>query len=284
MTTIAAAARRSVPLLIAAMLIVSSSAWATEPRSQDADRDVRARIEQRLLSDRITGIAVTVHAGRVTLDGQVPNVWTRRRAFERARQAEGVTDVAANLAIPRLATDTTLAAEVRRRIGDYAFYTVYEYVEVDLREGRVTLTGVVLADATAAAMAGIAARVDGVAAVTNLIRTLTAVPADDRIRETVATRLFEEPGLSVAADASGDPIRLLVDHGTVTLIGIVNTETARQAAERIARAVTGVASVDNKLLVADTDTDEAGDEESRWTAPHAPAGGSCLQRPGTDPI
>jgi hypothetical protein len=61
-----------------------------------------------------------------------------------------------------------------------------------------------------------------------MIRTLTALPSDDRIREAVATRLFEEPGVSVAADAGGDPIRLLVDGGTVTLIGIVNTETARQ--------------------------------------------------------
>jgi osmotically-inducible protein OsmY len=150
-----------------------------------------------LADHQLPGITVTVHQGQVTLDGTVPNAWARRQAFEHARHVEGVTAVTSELVVRPGTGDAAIAMEVERRVRDYAFYTIYENVDVEVRDGRVTLTGQVIAETSVTAMADVAARAEGVIEVINMVRTLAVSLEDDAIRHEIAGRFYDDPSWPV---------------------------------------------------------------------------------------
>lgn len=229
------------------ILLTSVGMGAAPPETTGRDGHIRIQIERWLADHQLPGIVVTVHQGHATLDGSVPNAWARREAFEYTRYIEGVTSVTCELAVwPRI-EDAPIAREVERRIQHYAFYTVYEHVEVAVKDGRVTLTGHVMADTSVGAIADIAAHVNGVVHVINMLRTLPVSSTDDAIREAVAGRLYEDATFSSDASRTRRPIRIIVDHGRVMLTGVVDSEVARDAAARITRGMCGVISVENRL-------------------------------------
>jgi hyperosmotically inducible protein len=230
------------------LVLITPAAWAAQLQPTRGDDQIRVRIEQWFSDHQLPCITVAVHQGEVTLGGTVLNAWARRQAAEQARNVEGVKLVTDELVVGPGASDAAIAIEVRRRVRDYAFYTIYENVEVEVNEGRVTLTGQVLAETSARAMANIAAQVNGVSEVINMIRTLAASSRDDAIREEIAGRLYDDPRFSGDAHETRWPIRIIVEHGRVTLTGMVDSEVAWHAAEAIARGVFGVISVDNKLM------------------------------------
>ena len=230
------------------LVLLTSAAWAAQLQATHDDDQIRVRIERWFSDHELPGITVAVHHGHVRLDGTVQSAWARRQAAEHARKVEGVTSVTYELVVRPGASDEAVAMEVGRRVRDYAFYTIYENVEVDVTDGRVTLTGHVMAETSVRAMASIAAHVNGVTEVINMIRTLAASSMDDAIRQEIAGRFFEDPMFSSDAHETRRPIRIIVEHGRVMLTGAVDSEVARHAAETIARGVFGVISVDNKLM------------------------------------
>lgn len=229
------------------LVLLTSKAWAAQPQGVPGDHQIRIRIERWLAGHQLPGIAVKVHRGEVSLEGNVLNAFARRRACEHARAIGGVTAVACDLTVASSDSDAAIAAEVGRRVRDYAFYTIYENVEVTAQGGRVTLTGQVMADASVGTMAHIAARVNGATEVINMIRTLPVSPQDDAIRHEIGRLFYENPIFASDAYETRVPIRIIVEHGRVMLTGAVASAAARQEAETIARAVGGVIEVDNRL-------------------------------------
>ena len=68
---------------------------------------------------------------------------------------------------------------------------------------------------------------------------LTVLPvssSDDRIRTVIATQIYRDP-LFVNYSRVNPPIHVIVEHGHVTLIGIVGSQVDRQKAEAVARMV-----------------------------------------------
>jgi osmotically-inducible protein OsmY len=230
------------------LVFLASGAWTAQLQTAHGDDHIRVRIERWFSDHQLPGITVAVHQGVVTLGGTVPNAWARHQAAEHARNVEGVTSVTGELAVRPRASDAAIAMEVGRRVRDYAFYTIYENVEVEVNEGRVTLTGQVLADTSGRAMANIAAQVNGVSEVINMIRTLVASSRDAAIREEIAGRFYDDSVFSSDARETRWPIRIIVENGRVTLTGMVDSDVARHAAEMIVCGVFGVISVDNKLM------------------------------------
>ncbi len=230
------------------LVFLPSGAWTAQLQTAHGDDHIRARIEHWFSDHQLLGITVAVHQGEVTLGGTVLNAWARSQAAEHARNVEGVTSVTGEPVVRPGASDAAVAMEVGERVRDYAFYTIYENVEVEVNEGRVTLTGQVLAETSARAMANIAAQVNGVREVINMIRTLAVSSRDDAIREEIAGRFYDDPRFSGDAHETRWPIRIIVEHGRVMLTGTVDSEVAWHAAEAIARSVIGVISVDNKLM------------------------------------
>ena len=68
---------------------------------------------------------------------------------------------------------------------------------------------------------------------------------DDAITDQVRVKIASDPDVK-----SGAAIDVEVHDGVVTLNGKVKTEKEKEKAERLAKKVKGVKSVDNKLVVA----------------------------------
>ena len=68
-------------------------------------------------------------------------------------------------------------------------------------------------------------------------------PTDDRIYDEVRRRLAND------ADVKGAALDVTVKTGAVTIQGRVHDQKAKEKAERIAKKVKGVVSVDNQLKI-----------------------------------
>jgi osmotically-inducible protein OsmY len=121
-------------------------------------------------------------------------------------------------------------------------------IGVELIGGVVRLTGEVATGADREEAERIAAAVDGVTDVINLIavspQPAPAPPPDDpTIDARVLAKLAADPELHPF------PIEVRTTQGKVTLRGSVGSEEQRREAERLARATTGVRAVTNEILV-----------------------------------
>ncbi len=68
-------------------------------------------------------------------------------------------------------------------------------------------------------------------------------PSDDKIYDQVRQKLANDP------DVKGAGFKVTVKNGSVTMEGTVHDEHAREKAEKIAKKVKGVTSVNNQLKI-----------------------------------
>lgn len=240
-----------VEALAAGLFLSATTCWAVQSQTTPTDDGIRAQVEQRLVDRSMNGLTVTVSQGVVTVEGTVVSAWAKSQACEEPRNVNGVTSVDCNVTVRREPSDRVIMREVERRIQDYAFYTIHDNVEVALKNGRVTLTGEMMADTRARAVGDIAARVPGVVEVDNLVRTMVLSPRDDMIRYEIAGRIYSSPVFAYEEIPSS--VHIVVEKGRVKLTGAVPSELERQMAEMLASGVTGVVRVENRLrCLADT--------------------------------
>ncbi|MBM3818821.1 MAG: BON domain-containing protein [Acidimicrobiia bacterium] len=156
--------------------------------------------------------------------------------------------LAAPAAAQQVLTDEDIAADVAQHVQRYVFFTIFDDVDVQVDHGVVTLAGRVTMPYKVEALGELAARVDGVEAVQNEIRTLPVSQFDDDLRYGIARRLYGDPLFWHAAIQVNPPIHIVVERGAVTLTGVVLSEVERRVAETIARSSLAF-SVTNKLRV-----------------------------------
>ena len=158
-----------------------------------------------------------------------------------------VSSVAPDVAVMRSEGDAILANEIANRIRQYVFYTIYDDVEGSVHDGVVTLTGKVTMPHKASDIGNLVARIPGVREVDNKISTLPVSTFDDQLRVSIARQIYRDPMFWNYAIQVNPPIHIVVEHGHVTLTGVVNSEVERRKAEAVARTTFGVFSVDNQL-------------------------------------
>ena len=236
----------TVPALTIGLILLVAQAWAGQAQLL-SDPDIRVQIEQRLAGRDFSDVTVRVNRGTVSLTGTVLTVWAKARAYQEARRIAGVRFVRSSVSVRREGSDEAVALEVQRRILDYAFYTIYDNIEVDVQDGRVTLTGHVIADAKSQAIVEVAARVTGVVEVHNMVRQLVASPLDENIRDEIAGLIYTHPVFRDYPVELPAPIHIIVERRRVTLIGVTRSALELEIAERIARLVAGVVSVETRL-------------------------------------
>lgn len=123
--------------------------------------------------------------------------------------------------------------------------TVFDFVKAETRAGVVTLDGKVTSKAKREQIAAEVASVPGVRQVVNRITVLPASGADDALRRRVARAIYGHPLFRTYAARTQPPIRVLVEHGHVTLAGTARNAIERQMARTLAEAeAPGRVSVD----------------------------------------
>ena len=231
-----------------AVLLLVASPGATAQRSA-SDETIGRLVTQQLMDEDITTVGVSVASGIVTLRGTVRTLWIKQRALEEAAKVDDVISVYSELTVPRGESDERIAAQVAQRLQRYVFFTIFDDADVEAHDGVITLTGRVTMAYKAEAFADLAAHAPGVQEVRNEVRTLPVSLFDDQLRYAVARQIYGDSLFSRYATQVNPPVHIIVEHGKVTLTGVVFSEVERRKAEAIARGTFSVMGVTNKLRI-----------------------------------
>lgn len=144
-----------------------------------------------------------------------------------------------------------LANEVQHQLNLMTGYTVFDWIEAELKKDRsVVLRGEVTRPETKQEAEEQLREVEGLKGITNQIEVLPLSPDDDSIRIALYRTIFNYNGpLFRYAMMSTPPIHIIVKNGRATLKGIVLNEMDKQLAYTAARNVPGVLEVTNALKV-----------------------------------
>jgi hyperosmotically inducible protein len=136
--------------------------------------------------------------------------------------------------------------DVQKQVLTYPQFSVFDSVHMQIDEGIVTLSGKVTMPYKKDDIAKRVAKVPGVAKVVNQIDVLPVSIYDDDLRFRIARALYGNSSFRSYGSMANPPIHIVVEHGNVTLEGVVNNETDRMLARSIASSF-GAFSVTNDL-------------------------------------
>jgi hyperosmotically inducible protein len=143
---------------------------------------------------------------------------------------------------------STVEQQVYRKIVNLPRYSVFDFINFDVKGDTVVLSGKVYSFGTKSDAAREVKDVPGVARVVNNIQQLPASPFDDQIRRSMLRR-FDNGGLGRYLSEMRPDMRIIVENGRVTLEGYVANKADSDRANIYANGVSGVFDVQNNLVV-----------------------------------
>jgi len=151
-------------------------------------------------------------------------------------------------------TDAEIARKVLHEIRMYSRYTIWDNIDVKVRDGEVALMGQVSHPYKKADLGRLVERVPGVRSVANQLDVLPNSIFDDQIRRQVARAIYRDPVLSRYGIQAVPPIHIIVDNGHVTLEGVVNNQMEKNVAGIRAASGMSFGPVINNLRVENRST------------------------------
>jgi len=151
-------------------------------------------------------------------------------------------------------TDAEIARKVVHEIRMYSRYTIWDNIDVKVRDGEVALMGQVSQPYKKADLGRLVERVPGVRSVANQLDVLPNSIFDDQIRRQVARAIYRDPVLSRYGIQAVPPIHIIVDNGHVTLEGVVNNQMEKNVAGIRAASGMSFGPVINNLRVENRST------------------------------
>jgi hyperosmotically inducible protein len=138
---------------------------------------------------------------------------------------------------PALAADSAnydLFRQVENQVLKYPHFTIFDSIHATVNAGVVELTGWVTMPYKRDGIAERVAKVTGVKAVRNKIEVLPVSRFDDVLRYQIARAIYSNPNFYGYGSRANPPIHVIVEHGRVTLEGVVNNNADRVIAQSIA--------------------------------------------------
>lgn len=222
--------------------------------AQNDDSHLQQEVQKALSASRFKGIQASVQNGTVTLNGSVDLFSTKLQAEQKVRHVKGIGAIRDDIQVagPEI-PDQQLQAKLQQAIayGLVGYVPVaFQAITVQVENGVVTLGGHAAGPVAANDALGIVENYKGVKDVIDNIQVDPLSPMDDRIRMAVFRAVYGNPMLSQYAIDPEKPIRIQVENGHVTLLGVVDNQAQKNAAGIAANTVPGVFSVTNDLAVA----------------------------------
>jgi osmotically-inducible protein OsmY len=225
-----------------AWLITSTSLYAS-------DRDVKTHLQQLYAAADWRDVRIEVDHGVVTLTGDVPHVWAKQQIEQEARRSSGVDGVVNELSVTRASDDGSLKNTLERQIQQWELATMFDDVSVSVLGGTAVLIGNLTTSQKLPPLVELVARTPGVQQVVSQVEILPDSAVDQQLRTTIADALHRDADFRDVSAQGAASIHIIVKNARVTLTGIVSSNRRQTRAEEILRAIPGVVSVDNRLLV-----------------------------------
>lgn len=239
---------------------------------QVGDNDLRDRVETVLRRDgALEGSDIEVQSvndGDVVLAGRAKTLSAHRRALEDARSVKGVRHVASEIQSPDELADAEIWSEGREKDGGPGSAVSDMWIttrtkmrliadqgvpafdlNVDSRDGVVTLFGTVPSDEARMAAERDAKEVGGVRAVRNELQVVPAARSESVARTDEALQKSVEDALTRRSDLDDADIDVGVASGVVRLTGVVRGEQDHVTSVTVAATTPGVRSVVDQLRV-----------------------------------
>ncbi len=191
-------------------------------------------------------ITVTISNDTITLAGTVSTLADKRRADNDALKVADSYTLIDNLNVKTTSVaDQEIADNVVKELQGNMFYGVFDWVNVAVNNGAVTLTGWAY-DAWHRTLFGhLAEKVAGVTSVQNQIKQAPLTPWNDNLRRRAASLIYDNPDLNIFSRTISPPIHIVVvDDQELYLEGYVSSKFQKNW---IAMIVNGTAHP-NKLI------------------------------------
>jgi hyperosmotically inducible protein len=258
------------PLAAAVAAAISGAAFANVKPSQEV---IDARQESQIWTTyalspylRANDLQVSVHQGKATLTGNVPESVNKDLARQIALGVKGIKsvdnkiEVVANYKAPaqsadrsygEVVDDASITSAVKSKLA-WSRYAEALTADVDTTRGKVKLTGTAYSAEAKEAAGKLATNTHGVHAVDNLLLVTTAKTAATKPDGTdiadgwITTKV--KSTFMYSSNVSGSDIGVSTNAGIVKLSGKVDSGAERALAIELARNVRGVKSVDSSSL------------------------------------
>jgi hyperosmotically inducible protein len=147
---------------------------------------------------------------------------------------------------PAKRKDFQILQEVHTAVERYPQFTIFDDVNASVRDAMVTLTGKVTMPYKRDEIVRRVSAVDGVRSVRDEITVLPVSRFDDELRYKIARAIYSNVNFWNYAIMPNPPIHIVVEHGRVTLTGVVSTDADRMLARSLATGF-GALSVTSDL-------------------------------------
>jgi osmotically-inducible protein OsmY len=229
-------------------MVVSVLAALLLSLGQRTDEQVLAEIEKAFSKDKIR-LQVSYQSGTAKLTGKVRNVFEKNRALELALAEPEVQNVDSDIEVAAPESDQKLGEEVVKEIRKYSRFTVFDDCSAFIKEGKVALFGWVTEPYKKTEIEKRLHKIVGIQEFKNDIEVLPVSLSDQRLRETLANRLYRDSTFSDFASMPIPPIHIIVSGSRVILTGVVSNQLQKQKAESIIRGTPGVLSLESQLRI-----------------------------------
>jgi hyperosmotically inducible protein len=158
----------------------------------------------------------------------------------KARVAAAAVILAAVLAVPARAQvaddrkDDEVFSDVSKVVLGYPQFTIFDDVSAAVTDGVVTLQGKVTMPFKRQDIERRVVKIPGVKRVENRIGVLPVSQFDDELRYSVARAIYGSSAFWQYASMVNPPIHIIVEHGRVTLTGVVASDVERMMARSLA--------------------------------------------------
>jgi hyperosmotically inducible protein len=130
--------------------------------------------------------------------------------------------------------DLQVFRDISDSVNRYSQFTIFDNIEASVTDGRVVLSGWVTMPYKKNDLEKRIRKVDGVTEVENKIEVLPVSQFDDELRFRIARAIYSNSSFWNYAAMANPPIHIVVNHGRVTLTGVVQSNVERMLARSLA--------------------------------------------------
>lgn len=149
----------------------------------------------------------------------------------------------------RVAGSRGIEDKIFKEIIRLPYYGLFDHITYQLNGNTVILGGSVISLGTRKSAERVVKRIPGVERVVNNIRELPPSPSDNDIRRQLVREFSRGGSIYRYLQGPNPSVRLIVDHGRVSLEGYVANRSDANLMRILANGIFGVFDVQNHLIV-----------------------------------